>query len=124
MKKLINFLVLFLGNLAYSNYFFIRFEQSDFSIAIQGLNNFSEDLSDIGFPISLEISYTFFAVIIALISSLFIYLTILKIDIFENPVNLIRVFIKLFFINLSVLSVVQLELKIIKAKLEVLEPLI
>ena len=106
MRKLINFLVLFLGNLAYSNYFFIRFEQSDFSIAIQGLNNFSEDLSDIGFPISFEISYTFFAVIIALISSSFIYLTILKIDIFENPVNLIRVFIKLFFINLSVLSVV------------------
>ena len=106
MKKFINFIILFLSNLTFTNYFFIKFEQSDFSIAISGLNNFAEDLSDIGFPITFEVSYTFFAVIIALITSLFIYLTILKIDIFENPINLIKVFIKLFFVNFSVLSII------------------
>ena len=71
MKKFINFIVLFLANLTFTNYFFIKFEQSDFSIAILGLNNFAEDLSDIGFPISFDLSYTFFAVIAALITSLF-----------------------------------------------------
>ena len=79
MKKFINFIILFLANLTFTNYFFIKFEQSDFSIAISGLNNFAEDLSDIGFPITFDLSYTFFAVITALITSLFIFLTILKI---------------------------------------------
>ena len=96
MKNLLNFLLLILGNFVYSNYFFGKFQDSDYTIAIQGLNNFAEDLSDIGFPASVQVSYTFFVFLISLISSLVIFYKLLKIDIFSNPVNILRLMFNLF----------------------------
>ena len=106
MKNLLNFIILILGNFVYSNYFFGKFQESDYTIAIQGLNNFAEDLSDIGFPASVQVSYTFFVFLISLISSLVIFYKFIKIDIFSNPVNILRLIFNLFILNLSTLSVV------------------
>lgn len=106
MKNLFNFLTLILGNFVYSNYFFGKFQDSDYTIAIQGLNNFAEDLSDIGFPASVQVSYTFFVFLISLVSSLVIFYKFIKIDIFSNPVNILRLMVNLFILNLSTLSVV------------------
>ncbi len=106
MKNLFNFLLLFLGNFVYSNYFFGKFQESDYTIAIQGLNNFAEDLSDIGFPANIQVSYTSFVFLICLISTFVIFYKFIKIDIFNNPVNILRLMLNLFILNLSTLSVV------------------
>ena len=106
MISLVRFLLLFLGNFAFSNYFFGKFQESDVSIAIQGLDNFAEDLSDIGFPANIQISYTFFVLLIAFITTLFIHFKLSKTNILENPVNILKMFFSLFLLNVSTLSVV------------------
>ena len=106
MISLVKFLLLFLGNFAFSNYFFGKFQESDVSIAIQGLDNFAEDLSDIGFPANIQISYTFFVLLIAFITTLFIHFKLSKTNILENPVNILKMFFSLFLLNVSTLSVV------------------
>ena len=92
MISLVKFLLLFLGNFAFSNYFFGKFQESDVSIAIQGLDNFAEDLSDIGFPANIQISYTFFVLLIAFITTIFIHFKLSKTNILENPVNILKMF--------------------------------
>ena len=99
MNKFFKQITLFLTNLVFTNYYFQKFEQSDISIAIQGLNNFSEDLNDIGFPISFQLSYFIFAFLTALLSTFLISFTISEIKILEKPINIFKVFSYLFFIN-------------------------
>lgn len=102
MKKVLNIFVLLFVNIFFTNFYFLRFEKSDYSIAIKGLNNFSEDLSDIGFQSS-QISYFGFAVFIGFLLTFFLLLFI-KIDgIFSDVKILLFLPFNLFILNTGVL---------------------
>ena len=104
MKKLnIKSVVVFLTNILYTNYFITLSEKSDTSIAIQGLSNFNEDLSDISFPVDVNLNYLQFTIFISIISTLIIRFIILKIDTESNPVNYIKIVGYTFFTNTGVL---------------------
>ena len=107
MKKLnIKTAVIFLTNILYTNYFVSLSEKSDTSIAIQGLSNFNEDLSDISFPIDVNLNYLQFTIFISIISTLIIRFIILKIDTESNPVNYLKIVGYTFFTNTGVLLTV------------------
>ena len=107
MKKLnIKSAVIFLTNILYTNYFVSLSEKSDTSIAIQGLSNFNEDLSDISFPADLNLNYLQFTIFISIISTLIIRFIILKIDTESNPVNYLKIVGYTFFTNTGVLLTV------------------
>ena len=90
MKNSLNFFFLFLANVTYTNYFFLRFEQSDFSIAIQGLNNFSEDLNDLGLTSDLKLNYLFFAITVGFLITFFTYLLIDNFSKTKDPLEVLK----------------------------------
>lgn len=106
MIKLINFILLFLANLTYSNFFFLKFEKSDFNIAIQGLKNFSEDLYDLGLTSNLKLSYFYFAIIIGFLLTSLTYNLIYKISNITDPIEVLKYILKIGSINFSVLAIV------------------
>lgn len=106
MKNLLNFFFLFLANVTYTNYFFLRFEQSDFSIAIQGLNNFSEDLNDLGLTSDLKLNYLFFAITVGFLITFFTYLLIDNFSKTKDPLEVLKYILKIGSINFSVLVIV------------------
>lgn len=101
MKKFINFLILWLSNITYTNFFFKKFEQSDISIALDGLNNFSEDLKDLGFPVGFELNYLYFSIFVGTLLTTFSYLIIYKNFKISSPNDLFKIFFKLFSFNLA-----------------------
>ena len=98
-------------NIFFTNFYFLRFEQSDYAIAIRGLNNLSEDLRKIGFNNYSELSYFWFSVIenstevssnVSEISKLAISLELLNCKKLRNinPTKIISVeIIDIFFID-------------------------
>ena len=106
MTNIVNFFVLLLTNLVYTNFFFIKFEQSDFTIAIQGLNNFSEDLNDLGFPVGFQLNYFYFAIIVALFVTIAVYYSVLKNPKLSDPIDFLKSILKIGFINFSILTIV------------------
>lgn len=106
MRKLINFSILFISNIIYTNYFFLKFEQSDYSIAIKGLNNFSEDLNDLGFPAGLKIKYLYFAILVALLVTIIIYYFVLSNFKSSDPLIILKSILQIAFVNSSILIIV------------------
>jgi len=103
MNKISKIIIIFISNIVFTNYFFIKFESSDYAIAITGLNNFYEDLSDIGMSSSSSIGYLFFAVFISLTTTILFSFFILNRDNFSSPQNFLQLTIYLFLINSGVL---------------------
>ena len=107
MNKInIKSLVIFLTNILYTNYFVSLSEKNDTSIAIQGLSNFNEDLSDIAFPLDVNLNYLQFTIFISIITTLIIRFIILKIDTESNPVNYLKIVGYTFFTYTGVLLTV------------------
>lgn len=102
-RKNIKFLIIFLVNILYTNYFISLSEKSDVAIAIRGLSNFNEDLSDISFPMDLNLNYLQFTIFIALVSAIITRFVILKINTDSDPVNYIKIIGYTFFTNTGVL---------------------
>ena len=100
--KFLKILVLLVVNTYITNYFFLRFEKADYSIAIQGLNNFSEDLSDIGFSVD-SLSYFGFSIFIGVILTLLLTIFIDTDNIFKNVLSIVYLPINLFLINIGTL---------------------
>ena len=94
INSIFNFITLLVANVFYSNYFFDKFEKSDLTIALQGLNNFTEDLQDVGISSSFELSFFLFAIITGLLNLLFTYFFVLKINLLQDPFS----FMKSFFV--------------------------
>ena len=103
MNKISKIIIIFISNIVFTNYFFIKFESSDYAIAITGLNNFYEDLSDIGMSSSSSIGYLYFAVFISLTTTILFSFFILNRDNFSSPQNFLQLTIYLFLINSGVL---------------------
>jgi len=104
INSIFNFITLLVANVFYSNYFFDKFEKSDLTIALQGLNNFTEDLQDVGISSSFELSFFLFAIITGLLNLLFTYFFVLKINLLKDPFSFIKSFFYLFLLNFGVLS--------------------
>ena len=97
------FLIIFLVNILYTNFFISLSEKSDVAIAIRGLSNFNEDLTDISFPLDVNLNYLQFTIFISLISALITRFVTLKINTDSNPVNYLKIIGYTFFTNTGVL---------------------
>lgn len=103
---MLKILTIFLVNLSFTNYFLQLFANRENAIVYNGLQQISNDFNTISFPGNVTISLVTIAFIIAGISTLLGYVTVLKTADINNLENILFSFIKLFFINsFSCLSV-------------------
>ena len=102
-KKNIKLIIIFLANILYTNYFISLSEKSDVAIAIRGLSNFNEDLSDISFPVDINLNYLQFTIFISIVTALITRFIILKINTDSDPVNYLKIIGYTFFTNTGVL---------------------
>ena len=102
-KKNTKLSIIFLVNILYTNYFISLSEKSDIAIAIRGLSNFNEDLSDISFPMDLNLNYLQFTIFISIITALITRFLILKINTDSDPLNYLKIIGYTFFANTGVL---------------------
>ena len=103
---MLKIITIFLVNLSFTNYFLQLFSNRENAIVYNGLQQISNDLNAISFPGNVVISLVTIAFIIAGMSTLLSYFTVLKSADINNLENILFSFIKLFFINsFSCLSV-------------------
>ena len=106
---MLKIIALFLLNLSFTNYLLQASSLKEHSIVFNGLQLISDDLNRINFPGTVTVSLIFVASIIAAISTLLIYFTVLKSADIDNIENILTSFITLFFIHsFSCLSILYL----------------
>ena len=96
---MLSIIALFLVNLSLTNYLLQASSLKEHSIVFNGLQLISDDLNRINFPGTVTVSLIFVASIIAAISTLLIYFTVLKSADIDNIENILTSFITLFFIH-------------------------
>ena len=99
ITKLLNLLILFLINLFFYSYVFSFFVNRSSNLLISSLGNFSNDLSNIGFPYSDNVSSNFIVFVIAFLNTLLIS-NFIDTDFYKKRLEKILLeFLKLFLIN-------------------------
>ena len=99
ITKLLNLLFLFLINLFFYFYVFSFFANRSSNLLISSLGNFSNDLSNIGFPYSDNVSSNFIVFVIAFLNTLLIS-NFIDTDFYKKRLEKILLeFLKLFLIN-------------------------
>ena len=96
---MLSIVALFLVNLSLTNYLLQASSLKEHSIVFNGLQLIADDLNRINFPGSITVSLIVVASIIAAISTLLSYLTVLKSADINNIENILMSFTTLFFIN-------------------------
>jgi hypothetical protein len=101
IKNFLSFVLIIISNIVYTDFLFYLVEKKDYSIAIKGLEQVSQDFESIGLTSSL--SYlrfsTFIGIFIGLLTFVVLFRKSKELDAKEALVKLIN----LFFINTSVL---------------------
>ena len=96
---MLSIIALFLVNLSLTNYLLQASSLREHSLVLNGLQLVTDDLSRINFPGTVTVSLIVVASIIAVISTLLSYLTVLKSADINNIENILMSFTTLFFIN-------------------------
>ena len=99
MNKIFKSIILLVSQFLYVDYFFSLIEKNSVSIITSGLVNISNDLSKIGFSSSINISIKILSFTLVVFNFVFIFYKYSNFENFKDPVELIKNFIYLFFIN-------------------------
>ena len=101
IKNFLSFVLIIISNIVYTDFLFYLVEKKDYSIAIKGLEQVSQDFESIG--LTSNLSYlrfsTFIGIFIGLLTFVILFRKSKELDAKEALVKLIN----LFFINSSVL---------------------
>ena len=96
-------ITLFITNFSFYKFLTDYFARSNFEATRQNFNNILSDFERIGFPYSFSITYNIISITVAIFSSIIIFISVEKSFNSNEFKSIINNFVKLFFINTTVL---------------------
>ena len=96
-------ITLFITNFSFYKFLTDYFARSNFEATRQNFNNILSDFERIGFPYSFSITYNIISITVAIFSSIIILISVEKSFNSNEFKSIINNFVKLFFINTTVL---------------------